>query len=149
MQRHERVEYLLVVRTDSYAGNFEREMGAYMTAQYGECEVGDREAEQARRELPPDVVGWCGDHVTQESDEHGVLRPVELGVPNTTFHIFMDEPPSADLCRLFLERGSAWGSKARTPVKVLSVAIVKRVEVTTEEELATFTREETSCSDPS
>jgi hypothetical protein len=32
--------WLFIVDTDSYAGNFERCMCAYMTGQIGECEVG-------------------------------------------------------------------------------------------------------------
>ncbi len=31
--------YLFVIDTDTYAGNFEREMCAYVTGQIGECEV--------------------------------------------------------------------------------------------------------------
>lgn len=33
--------YCFVVDTDSYAGNFERDMCAYMTGCIGECEVGE------------------------------------------------------------------------------------------------------------
>ena len=32
--------YGLVVKTNSYAGDFEREYCAYVTGQVGECEVG-------------------------------------------------------------------------------------------------------------
>lgn len=35
--------YSIVVETDSYAGNFEREMCAFMTGHIGECEAGLKE----------------------------------------------------------------------------------------------------------
>lgn len=35
--------YSIVVETDSYAGNFEREMCAFMTGHIGKCEVGLKE----------------------------------------------------------------------------------------------------------
>ena len=36
--------YGFIVDTDSYAGNFEREMCAYMTGHIGECSVGEEYA---------------------------------------------------------------------------------------------------------
>lgn len=33
-------KYILVADTNQYAGNFERELCAYITGQYGECSVG-------------------------------------------------------------------------------------------------------------
>jgi hypothetical protein len=42
--------YILLVHTNSYAGNFEREMCGFMTGIVGECEVGDGEAEKFREE---------------------------------------------------------------------------------------------------
>jgi hypothetical protein len=42
---------LFVVDTDTYAGNFEREMCAYITGQVGECEVGEEIAKAARMML--------------------------------------------------------------------------------------------------
>ncbi len=36
--------YIFVVDCDRYSGNYERDMTAFMTGRYGECEVGDRSA---------------------------------------------------------------------------------------------------------
>ena len=38
-------KYLFVIDTDSYSGNFEREMCAYCTGQIGDCEVGIEHAD--------------------------------------------------------------------------------------------------------
>ena len=35
--------YTIIIDTDEYSGNFEREMCAYCTGQVGECEVGEEE----------------------------------------------------------------------------------------------------------
>jgi len=43
--------YNFVIDTDSYAGNFERAMCAYITGQVGECGVGKEMAELAKKEL--------------------------------------------------------------------------------------------------
>ena len=48
--------YLFVIDTDIYAGNFERQMCAYITGQIGECEVGKENAELARQEIPNEVA---------------------------------------------------------------------------------------------
>lgn len=34
-------KYIFIIDTDSYAGNFERELTAYITGVVGGCEVGD------------------------------------------------------------------------------------------------------------
>lgn len=38
--------YQLLVKTNCYAGNFERELCAFMTGQVGDCEVGDEFVEE-------------------------------------------------------------------------------------------------------
>jgi hypothetical protein len=59
-------KYGIVIHTDSYAGNFEREMTASITGIAGDCGVGDEfEREDA------DFVAL----ITQEPDESGTHRP--------------------------------------------------------------------------
>jgi len=70
--------YMVVVDTDKYAGNFEREMGAFITGEIGECLVGEESQEVALRELDPDVKKWFGINTAQVPDEHGCLRPVVI-----------------------------------------------------------------------
>jgi hypothetical protein len=64
-------DYLFVIDTDEYAGNFEREMCAYLTGRVGDCGVGDDFAELFHKEVPngdalfenvasvPDEEGGC------------------------------------------------------------------------------------------
>lgn len=61
-----------VVDTDSYSGNFEREMCAYMTGYIGDCEVGEEEANDYLKSYT-EVSG-----VIDKPDEHGVYRPVKI-----------------------------------------------------------------------
>jgi len=48
--------YIFVIDTNSYAGNFEREMCAHLTGYVGECGTGEETAEATRR-LIPEVAG--------------------------------------------------------------------------------------------
>jgi hypothetical protein len=58
--------YAFVIDTDQYAGNFEREMTAYLTGRIGQCGVGDNMIEK----LPIKF-----DNVTMLKDQYGTSRP--------------------------------------------------------------------------
>lgn len=62
-----------VVGTNKYAGNFEREMCAYMTGVIGDCEVGKPEANLYFEKYDSAIEG-----IRQHPDEHGVYRPVNI-----------------------------------------------------------------------
>ena len=47
--------YLFVIDTNAYAGSFEREMCAYVTGQFGECDVGEEIAKAVKQQIP-DVI---------------------------------------------------------------------------------------------
>jgi len=83
VKREQPDRYLFVVDTDSYAGNFEREMCAYITGQTGECGVGEENTELAKQEIP-DVVAQLEDLVEWVLDEHGCARPVAI-FPNPRY----------------------------------------------------------------
>lgn len=61
------IEYELLVKTNSYAGNFERDMCAYLTGSVGDCGVGDEYIDESVYEKlgedltisKPDDRGWC------------------------------------------------------------------------------------------
>lgn len=79
----------LVIKTNSYTGNFEREMCAYLTGQYGECEVG----KEFINLLPnkPDFESI----INQVADDHGCYRPVSLHEQNpNNLVIFFHKKPS-------------------------------------------------------
>ena len=44
--------WMIVVDTDQYSGNFERELVAYMTGAVGDCDVGEPQSALAHKQLP-------------------------------------------------------------------------------------------------
>lgn len=58
----------IVIDTEQYSGNFERELCAFLTGRIGECEVGQEYA----HENP------LFDNVIDKPDEHGCRRPCEI-----------------------------------------------------------------------
>lgn len=64
-----------VIDTDEYAGNFERELCAYVTGVIGDCGVADKIASKV--EDDPDVQK-IGEYISQEADEHGCYRPCKI-----------------------------------------------------------------------
>jgi hypothetical protein len=71
-------KYRLVVDTNQYAGNFERESIAFATGQVGECGVGMGEADEAHDALTDEQLAWWEAHVIQHQDDRGVLRPAYI-----------------------------------------------------------------------
>lgn len=66
-------KYIFIIDTDRYAGNFERDMCAYVTGQIGDCGVGKEFVEIYHQEVKkgPDF----GEFVELRPDEHGCYRP--------------------------------------------------------------------------
>lgn len=103
--------FLFVIRTDSYAGNFEREMCGYITGQYGDCEectitksVGEREAELFEKECP-DNYDEFEDLVISFPGEHGCQRPVTIWSNEcTAVAIFLETKPTDAQLDLMRER---------------------------------------------
>ena len=65
--------WLFVIDTEEYAGNFERELCAYITGKVGDCDVGEEEAVIFGNE-----VGEALDNIENETDEYGCSRPVTI-----------------------------------------------------------------------
>jgi hypothetical protein len=66
----------IVIDTDQYAGNFERQMCAYLTGQFGDCGAGREIALSAQGEI--EHLEWWKRHVAQVPNEHGIKRPVAI-----------------------------------------------------------------------
>lgn len=62
--------HVFIVDTDSYSGNFERPMCAFMTGAIGECGVGGEYIDADARDMSEMIV--------QVADEHGCHRPVAI-----------------------------------------------------------------------
>jgi len=71
------MSFLLVIDTEQYSGNFERELCAFITGQIGDCGVGSDEGEKAELKVP-ELVKWFDNHIELKPDEHGCYRPVSI-----------------------------------------------------------------------
>ena len=69
--------YWFIVDTNRYAGNFERELCAFVAGRYGDCEVGRDIAERVLSEVSG-ALDWTEDAICQMPDENGVHRPVQI-----------------------------------------------------------------------
>lgn len=68
-------KYIFVIDTDQYAGNFERDMCAYLTGEIGECEVGEERRDDFINEVGEDILNLMDKIIEQKPDEHGTHRP--------------------------------------------------------------------------
>lgn len=66
--------YSIIIDTNKYAGNFERQLCAYATGVIGDCGVGSEEANEYKKSGMPNLE----DFVDQVPDEHGCFRPVQI-----------------------------------------------------------------------
>ena len=72
------IEYFVIVDTEDYAGNFERELCAYMTGTYGECGVGEVCADLFEKDVDEETFKWFDENIMYESDDNGCSRPAKL-----------------------------------------------------------------------
>jgi hypothetical protein len=95
-------KYSIVVKTNQYAGNFERELCAHLTGMVGECEVGEELLEESITEI-------FEESIAEVSDDNGTRRPVSLGSSNegATGHdvvIYFNTEPTKEQVRVIEER---------------------------------------------
>lgn len=85
--------FIFVIKTDSYAGNFEREMCGYITGEVGECEMGAKEAAQFKSDYPENYE--FEDLVLRFPDDHGCYRPATMWSHKCSdVAIFLEERPT-------------------------------------------------------
>jgi hypothetical protein len=65
-------KWIFIIDTDSYAGNFERQMCAYLTGVLGDCGVGEEFSELYNKEGGKNIFD---EYIEQRSDDHGCHRP--------------------------------------------------------------------------
>lgn len=69
-------QYIFVVHTKKYSGNFERELCGYITGQVGECGVGDNTADEFKEEVSTELQELFDEMIEQVPDEdNGCYRP--------------------------------------------------------------------------
>lgn len=100
----------LVVDTNSYAGNFERDLCAYVTGQYGECGVGEDYARAYSGHITH--IDWWDKHIVKRSEsrhESPCKRPAtayangKLGAYNSVA-IYVNKMPPENVLIEFAER---------------------------------------------
>jgi hypothetical protein len=98
---------IVVIDTNQYAGNFERQMCAFITGQIGDCGVGAELARKAEKELRHG--GWFEGNIASEIDDHGNFRPTSMwpspaGNSCNGVAIFLEEFPPEDVLAEMVER---------------------------------------------
>ena len=104
--------YLIIIKTDKYTGNFERELCAYSTGIVGDCDVGEEEAEMFNEKYPnkeyPEVSKF-EDLVTQRPDEHGCYRPVSISeLDSNAIDIYFEGKPNQEELDLIFLRAEEY-----------------------------------------
>lgn len=80
--------HILVVKTNLYAGSFERVMCAFMTGCIGDCEVGRKQSESFIEDF-----GDIFEHNIQRiPDDSGCHRPCSIGDDKNEVAIFFHKP---------------------------------------------------------
>lgn len=103
--------YVFLIKTDSYAGNFERPMCSYATGQYGDCGVGDKEAVMFEKECPGNFD--FEDLILMVTDEHGCYRPASIWEYDNnceTVAIFFNDRPTDGQLLLIRQRAMKFAS---------------------------------------
>ena len=127
-------EYLIIVRTDSYAGNFERELCAHLTGIVGDCEVGDDYVDE-------NIESIFEGNIKTPPDDNGTRRPVSLGGCSKTREfnsndvvIWFDSIPTEEQQAIIKERAETFNQihvikyNWNKAIKIESI-ILREVEV--------------------
>ncbi len=95
--------FVFVIKTDCYAGNFERQMCGYLTGVVGDCGVGGQQQGEFDRVYPnrrdfEEIIGSF-------PDDHGCHRPATIwGDESEDVGILFDEKPSPTQLDLMMDR---------------------------------------------
>ena len=97
--------YKLIIDTDSYAGNFEREICAYCTGIIGDCGVGKEYVKYYNDE----EAFKFEEIIAQVPDDHAYLRPASIDMApgersNNSVVIFFEEQPTKGQISIIKDR---------------------------------------------
>ncbi|MFW6219704.1 MAG: hypothetical protein ACOC33_02550 [bacterium] len=130
---------MFVVDTDSYAGNFERKMTAYMTGQYGECEIGENESSLFEKEYPSEFKD-IGSYILILPDDNGCYRPCSIFPSDNgkynSFAIYFEKFPSK-YQELFVDRAKEYAKNNN--IKIKSFRLIERRVMVTDDTILTIT----------
>ena len=77
MSTEDHAGHIFIIDTDSYSGNFERQMCAFITGATGDCGVGKHEAEIFQKENQDEYYNF-DEYTELEPDERGTYRPCSI-----------------------------------------------------------------------
>lgn len=105
--------WIFLIDTDSYAGNFEREMCAYMTGRIGDCGVGDEMVERYCKDMGIHSDSEPNLHIVDMPDDRGCSRPASCWVTPgagacNSLAIFMDRKPTESEVESMIERAKRY-----------------------------------------
>ena len=137
------VPYTVVIDTDSYAGNFEREMVAYITGHWDEY-VGEDQAKVFQKEIPKENDWYPFDDVCidviGEHDGYGTrnVAGIDNTGPNGLYNsvsFFFEKRPDLELISLIKERAYKFtkeGSIHGRPqtMKIIGFRLLKKTVLT-------------------
>ena len=108
--------FIFLIDTKQSAGNFEREMCAWITGRIGECEVGSEFAEFALKEISKETDKWFDMNSLQLCDD-GCWRPCSTwGAPgkkrgpDMSVAIFFDKMPPPNIIEEMKTRAQSFPS---------------------------------------
>jgi len=130
-------KYTLLVNTNSYAGNFERELTAYCTGVIGECEVGEELVDNFNDEIAFHFNIPCdyfSDSLEQRADDYDCYRPCQIernkdGIYNTVGINFYNKPTEKEV-NIIKYAANKFGEQNN--IDIISFSL--KVETTTIEE---------------
>jgi hypothetical protein len=124
--------YAFIINTDKYAGNFEREMCAYLTGTTGDCEVGQSRVDQ-------EITDKFEMDIQQVADDHGCYRPTSLWTGSTghcnAVAIFFENKPTEEQISIMKERAMEFGETDDLVISGFSLSKFTTKE-TVEEEIS-------------
>jgi len=139
-------KWIFVVDTEQYAGNFERDMCAFMTGMTGDCGVGGEEAQLFLEQTgTTEDENTFEEFVTLQSDEHGCARPTAIwstegkSFAYNSVAIFFGKKPTEELVEIMIKRAKEYAEYARNAeeewdrkdIKVVAFRLLKEETVQT------------------
>lgn len=113
----------LVIKTNEYAGNFERELCAHCTGQIGECGVGEEYITKENQKKFQNIV-------INRSGEDGCPRPCEIwlsddGASYTSVIIYFEDKPSQKSIDIIKSRSNTFVDAVKEKDKYMSKNLAK------------------------
>jgi len=133
------IKYILHIATDSYSGNFHREMVAYMTGTYGECNVGMEYAEIFAVEEPDTCFDIGYIHTEYGDASHDIAHNADGECNDIMLHF--NSMPNDNEITVLVRRAKAFPAEfsrlaptwanSRTEFSVIGMSIIREVTTRT------------------